>query len=736
MRNIATIIIFSLFFIAAQAQEAPLEAGFRGDSHPRLLLTKQGVAEIRNSLSEENLFTKTLSDKMEELEITVSQPVVVPFPIDAGGGYTHEQHKKNYTDMYNAGIFYQIYKDEKYARFVKNMLTEYAKMYPGLPLHPVVKSEYRGRLYWQALNECMWLVYVSQAYDCVYDYLSAADRQNFEQNIFYPMTKFFIEEHAETFNKMHNHGTWMVAAVGMIGYVMNDMELVNKALYGYGENKGGFIKQMGELFSPDGYFVEGPYYQRYALLPFIVFGQSIQHNQPELKIFEQQNGVLEKTITTLLQLIYTDGQIFFLNDALVKTWLSAELVFGVNIVYNLTKDARLLSIAKEQNNVILADAGLATAKAIAEEKTKAFEFVPVLLRDGAKGDQGAVSVFRMGTNDDQTCLVMKATSHGLSHGHYDKLAFCYFDNGRQIIQDYGAARFLNIEAKNGGHYLPENKTFAMQTIAHNTVTVDETSHFDGEIDISEKYAPTLCYFDATENAQFVSARDTNATPGVAMQRSMLMLKTPLLEKPVVIDIFRLNSDSLHTYDYPFYYLGQLVGTNFNYIANTQMREPFGAKYGYQHLWVEAQGNPVGNTAALTWQNGNRFYTTTTLVNPDTELYLNRIGANDPNFNLRSEPCYLIREKNKGNHTFVSTIEAHGDYNLILEYTKNAKSSIKNISLLFDNEDHTIVEIETEKGKFVVCMSNNNFDPEAQHEVAWFKWKGVYGIGLYKVIIDK
>ena len=48
----------------------------------------------------------------------------------------------------------------------------------------------------------------------------------------------------------------------------------------------------------------------------------------------------------------------------------------------------------------------------------------------------------------------------MGHGHFDRLSFTYYDNNKEIIQDYGAARFLNIEPKNGGHYLPENNSFS------------------------------------------------------------------------------------------------------------------------------------------------------------------------------------------------------------------------------------------------------------------------------------
>lgn len=158
--------------------------------------------------------------------------MVVPLPKDAGGGYTHEQHKKNYTNMYEAGLMYQLYNDKKYADYIKDGLMKYAKMYPSLPLHPVIKSSYRGKLFWQGLNESVWLFYTSQAYDCIYDYLSKKEKEYIENNLFKPMVKFIAVDNEKTFSKIHNHGTWSVASVGMISYVMGDKDMVEKSLLG------------------------------------------------------------------------------------------------------------------------------------------------------------------------------------------------------------------------------------------------------------------------------------------------------------------------------------------------------------------------------------------------------------------------------------------------------------------------------------------------------------------------
>lgn len=177
----------------------------------------------------------------------------------------------------------------------------------------------------------------------------------------------------KVFNKMHNHGTWATAAVGMIGYVMEDKNLTDIALYGSKKDgKTGFIKQLDVLFSPDGYFTEGPYYLRYAIWPFMVFAQVIQNKQPELKIFDYRDGVLNKAVDVLLQSSYK-GEIFYLNDALEKTFKTQEIVYAVDIAFkNNSSEKELLDIVGQQGAFVVSDAGIFTAKAFYKEKNKEF----------------------------------------------------------------------------------------------------------------------------------------------------------------------------------------------------------------------------------------------------------------------------------------------------------------------------------------------------------------------------
>ncbi len=693
------------------------------NQHPCIFLTPKAVKEIKASLGKYPTFDKSYYELKAIADKALTEPIIVPIPHDGGGGYTHEKHKNNYYQMNACGILYQITGKKEYAEFVKNMLLKYAEIYPGLGMHPMTISNVRGKLFWQSLNDAVWLFHTSNAYDCVYNYISKSDRQKIENQLLLPEAEFLSNGNAanyETFNKMHNHGTWSQSAVGMTGFVLNNKDLIDRALYGSKKDgKTGFISQLNVLFSPDGYFTEGPYYQRYSIWPFMTFAQVIQNNKPELKIFEYRDSILLKAVNTLIQCSY-NGEIFYMNDALQKTFKTQEIVYAVDIAYkNNPSNKQLLDIANQQQSFTVTGEGLATAKALKKQKViDSFKYKSSLFRDGEKGENGGIAILRTGEGDKQTCLTLKATSHGLSHGHYDKLTIALYDNGHSILSDYGAARFLNIEPKSGGGYTTENHSWAQQTIAHNTVTVDQTSDFQGNFNLSSKHHSDIQYFD-NENPkiQVISASENNAYKNVKMQRTTALIKVDELEFPVILDLFRLKSDSLHIYDYPFYYQGQMVSTNFDYTKVTSTMKAMGSNFGYQHLWLEATAKSTKPTADFTWYNENRFYSITTTTDKNTDIFLTRLGANDPDFNLRNEAGIMFRQNNASNHTFATVIEPHGLYDLNREITSGFTSNIENIEIIFDNDEFTAMKITSVNAKkYLFVTVNKDFDKNKTRKI--------------------
>ena len=715
-------------------------------THPSLILTKQGVEDIRAQLGNIPIFDNTLKAVQEEVDAEIALGIETPIPKDYSGGYTHVRHKRNMVVLQKAGVLYQILDDEKYAKYVKDMLMQYEEMYKTLPLHPKTRSYARGKLFWQCLNDSNWLVYVSQAYDCVYNYLSEEERNKLETNLFRPFADHISIDSPQFYQRVHNHSTWGNAAVGMIGLVMNDQELIDRALYGIKgvdldrkardddggflnkDGKAGFLANIEEPFSPDGYYNEGPYYQRYAMYPFLIFAEGLHNVKPELKIFEYKEDVLLKSINALLNLSDADGDFFPLNDGQKgMSYYTSALVTAVDISYHFgTQDPGLLSIASAQDRVLLDDSGLAVALGIKNGKAESFNKKSINLSDGPNGTQGGVAILR---NEDIE-LVFKYAAQGSSHGHYDKLSYSLYEKGEEILQDYGLARFVNIEQKGGGNYLKENKTWAKQTIAHNTVTQNETSHFNAKYEIGSQHHSVLNYFSSVnENVQVASAKESNAYPGTEMLRTMAIIKDEDFEKPYMLDIMKMTSNKANQYDFPYYFLGQVLQTNFEY-KTPKTLNTLGSKNGYQHLYLEGSAIASEENSKLSWLNKGKFYTLTSVTNKTDELLFTRIGANDPEFNLRRDAALMLRRKNAKNTLFVSTIEAHGSYSPVTESAVNSNSSIKELKVVYDTVEYTAVAVINVNGNTKLFITaNTNASKESKHTLTInneeFSWKGPY-----------
>lgn len=465
----------------------------------------------------------------------------------------------------------------------------------------------------------------------------------------------------------------------------------------------------------------------------MLFAQSINNNMPELRIFEYRDSILMKAVTSLLELGY-DGEFMQFNDAMEKGYDAQEVIYAVNTAYNVDPSNKmLLDVAqKYQDWVLPTDAGFRVAKDIAKGESRPMILKSTVLRDGRDGDEGAFVLLRSTDIDLNSAITLKATSHGLSHGHFDKLTLGYYDNKKEVLKDYGAARWHNIEAKYKGHYTPENKSFAMTTVAHNTLVVDQQSQFDGSYDQSMEHHSEILFSDIDKpDVQIVSSREGNAYEGVDMQRTVAYVTTTFLQNPLIVDVLKIKSEDKHQYDLPFWYGGDFISTNFPFEKSTNQMNVLGDKNGYQHLWELASGNnDNSSTSCFTWMNGHKFYSLNSLTSNDTEMIFVETGANDPNFNLRTEKAIIMRDKDAKDRTFFSTIETHGVYDVKLEQAANLTSSCDGLKILKDNDDYTIVEaLFKGDNHVIICISNKNYNEQTAHRVetpeGLFVWQGPY-----------
>lgn len=640
------------------------------------LVTEQQFETLARDGKRYPLFAAEIERMRSEVDGAIRAGVNVPVPKDPGGGFTHEQHKRNYRTIYGAGLLYRLTGEKRYAEHVRALLLAYARIYPTLGPHPAKANQAAGRLFWQSLNDSVFLVHAIQGYDAARAAFSAADRKTIEEGALRPMARFLSEGSPEVFNRIHNHATWANAAVGMTGYVLGDRDLVDKALLGLDKSgKAGFLRQLDLLFSPDGYYAEGPYYQRYALQPFVLFAVAIEVNDPQRGIFRYRDGIVLKAVRASIQLTYK-GYFFPVNDAMPdKSLRTEELYQGVAIAYAATRDPGLLSIAAWQGRTVLSPGGLMVARDLVAGKAKPLAFASALFRDGPEGKDGALAVLRSGPEEDAQVLVAKNTAQGMGHGHFDRLNWLLYDNGNAVVTDYGAARFLNIEAKSGGRYLPENDSWAQQTVAHNTLVVDETSQFQAREKLGEAVAPAQLAFHGEGPTQWSIAEVKGAWPDVSFRRVLVTLRVDGLASPLVLDVLRADGSKRHRYDLPLHFNGQIIDTGFPLRSNLAERPVLGKDFGYQHIWVDGAGTPDTENARVTWMNDGRFYSYRMLPPEGAQVILGESGANDPRFNLRREPMLLQRVDGVADVTFVSLLEPHGAYDPSAETTVGSTSQV-------------------------------------------------------------
>ncbi len=697
--------------------------------HPLTFITKAEAAELKAGLIRYPILAQSYADIKKNVDTWIGKDIDVPFPKDPAGGYTHDKHKANYTLMFNSGVLYNLTGEAKYATLVKVMLLKYAALNPTLKNHPQATSSSPGRIFWQALNDANWMVYAGMAYDLVYNSLSAAEKKQIEDGAFKPEVDYFTKDLKDWFNLLHNHAVWACAGVGIIGIATNNQDYIDMALYGTAKDgKRGFIAQMDHLFSPDGYYTEGPYYTRYAILPYSLLANAVNNYKPSLHIFEHRNRILQKALNTCLQQTNTNGSFFPLNDALKeKDYTSNELVTAINIFWKIYgADQNFLFVAKKQNRVMLNKGGLAIAAALKANKNipSSFAYKTIESTDGVKGDEGGVSFIRSGKDKDLTTLIFKYASHGLSHGHFDELNINLFDKGNEILTDYGSVRFIGVEQKYGGRYLPENKTYSSQTIAHNTITIDETSQFEGKENIAEKYHSDKLFSSISNpSVQVVAAKEANAYKDVQLQRTLYTLQLPGGKK-IVVDIFNTLSTAAHQFDLPFQYNGQFIKSSFKYNPFTKSQQTLSARNGYQFIWKEAEASVANTIAQFTFLNTSSYYTISTLIEDSAQLFFTRTGANDPDFNVRHEPAFMIRKKGQS-QSFISVIEIHGSFDPINEFSANAYPSVQQIKLIQQDEQYTITEIMIGDKKLIVAQSNKNVEAGKKHAVKNFNWTGPF-----------
>ena len=156
----------------------------------------------------------------------------------------------------------------------------------------------------------------------------------------------------------------------------------------------------------------------------------------------------------------------------------------------------------------------------------------------------------------------------------------------------------------------------------------------------------------------------------------------------------------------------------------------GENNGYQHLYLEGKGAPAVDNTKFSWMDKGRFYTLTSATENDDELLFTRIGANDPNFNLRRDAAFMIRRQEADDTIFATIIEPHGGYSPVTELSVASSSRIAALEVIHDDNDYTAISIEDKAGRTgLFVVSNSNASRDSLHRLrtgdAVREWMGPY-----------
>ncbi|WP_170825691.1 heparinase II/III domain-containing protein [Halomonas caseinilytica] len=685
-----------------------------------LLWTQEDMALIRGHVDQPGRLGQSLGELTDQVDEALTAGVVVPGQGDPGS-YEHNTHKHNAKLIEHAALLGRVKDNPAYLDLARDLLLKYARQYRSMPYQVAKNTNPPGKLFHQILNEHIWLVGASLGYSLLGEHLHQDERERIESGLFQPMLDMFTVTYAHDFDRIHNHGLWAVAAVGLCGLAIGQTKPVDQAIFGQdgsGET-GGFLAQIDRLFSPDGYYVEGPYYHRFAVHPLCLFAEALALHRPELGIHERSEQRIGRSIRALLATAYPDGTFPALNDASRTMDIDDEGVRVALAVHIGRYGAvpELVDMAVQQGGTWVHRCGAVLAEAV--QAAPATCPVPsALLADGSGGQ----AHLKQGEGARRHHLVVSAGQHGMGHGHFDLLGLSFFSGGRERLTEYGFCRWVNVEPKFGGRYLAENEGYAKQSVAHNLVVVDQSSQHRGDHYLADECHGRIEQFvdrSDIDGLTAVCGSTDDAYPGVALRRHGILLTLDPSAPPLLIDIVEARSGDNHCYDYVFNPAGQIIRWWGGYTPRETL-DVLGDGHGYQHLWVVGEQQSTGGGAcehAMTWLDGDRFTTWHQYSeHPATAMQL-LVGANDPEHNLRHEKKVMSRV-HADSTLFVNVFEQHGFFDEASERCQQARPDIRHIEVKRLSEERIEVTLIFAWGEERLIV-----DPRAASGDGYITFKG-------------
>ncbi len=385
----------------------------------------------------------------------------------------------------------------------------------------------RGRVFNQALTEALWTVPIVHAYDLVREILSPAQNAHIVYNLLRPIAATLATAQEQELRHGQgdpgsNYNAWLIAALGLLGFALDDRLLLDRAL----DNTSGFRAHLAAAILQDGFEREGtPYYHNFVAWAYTVLAEAARANQIDLYAERGPQGQSIYSVwRALASLADRDGTIPPLNDGAYYLGgpFAAEICETYEVALARTREPEYAWLLDRQYAGRPRDAW--TALVYGDQEIAGALLPPrasVCLRSIG------IAVLRDETRAQEICVPFGA--YAGSHSHFDRLGIA--------ISPWSTAPGTPL------YGIPARDTWYRQTAAHNTVLVNGKSQ--------APCAGELLRWNATPESTELALAADSAYPGVRYSR-MLKLTRGLLQ-----DSFAVESKDEHTFDWLLHCDGDL-----------------------------------------------------------------------------------------------------------------------------------------------------------------------------------
>ncbi len=510
----------------------------------------------------------------------------------------HMRYSRAVRDL---GLAYRFTGDSAFAHRAAEILDGYADRYRSYPLHNIHGKAKTGggRVMAQTLDESVWLIPVAFGYALIRDMLPEAKRRHIENDLFFPAAKL-IRSHRMG---IHNIQCWKNSAVGLVGFLTGDRELIREAIE---DPARGFKTQIRKGVTADGLWWEGSLgYHRYTMSALWPLAEAARH--AGINLYTDRYRIL---YDAPLALALPNGDSPGFNDNAGGNVLGAAPLYEIAYArWRRSTYGHLLAHAKRNS---------LEALLYGVRRVPPGPMIPVvstLLR------VAGYAVLR----SPAMSVAVRFGAHGGGHGHPDMLNIVTYGAGRQGGLDPGSINYG----------VPLHREWYRTTIAHNTVCVDgkQQAPADGQLDL----------WNVKDGVTTLEATAGGVYPGVKLRRALR------LDGVRLDDRFECSSDTEHVYDWAFHAPGRLVVNG----VRLQPAGSLGDTSGYQHLKVRAGGHVDRDWNAVFDYSGTKLVIGMKGV-PGTMVYIGEGPGRDP---AEAVSVVIVRRKTSST-VFRATHEFH------------------------------------------------------------------------------